>query len=168
MPLISLGGHAILFHKHSLFHWNRPPSREVWAVSFNWQWTENELWTPHALWVRTQAIHYANMAAAIKKDTQAVGCKFVLHNQMLWLLIQQYNVCFFKKVGVKCRGTFDIHSKMQIKKQILCCIIGYFSHLTPTTVWYNVRASTTNALTVTDGVVCSWACYRYSLKETFF
>lgn len=32
------------------------PGRGVWAISFSWMWTENELWTPHALLLRTQAI----------------------------------------------------------------------------------------------------------------
>lgn len=105
-------------NKHSLLHWTRPPSRNVWAISFNWQWTENELWTPHALLVRTRAIHCANVLA-----------DFSPRNQMLWLLIKQQNVVclllvFFLKVelfGVEGHklSIFKAKCKCKGKKMIL-------------------------------------------------
>lgn len=60
---------------------------------------------------------------------------------------------------------------MQIKEKrrfCYCCIIGYFSHLTPTIVWHNVQDLTAIASAAADGVVCGWACYLYSNEENVF
>lgn len=133
---------------------SRPPGREAWAFSFHWLWAENELWTPHALFSEDtgHSRHHSN------KETQKLwggNVSYRIKCYDYWSINKMCFVCVLFSVARRLIFKMQMKEKRRFWK---CYIIGYFSHLTPTTARHNVRALTNIASTVLVGrvIVMAW------------
>lgn len=158
--------------------------RKCELLSPSWQWTQDELWTPHALWARTRATRSLARRThnGCRSRSSQIKSTRIWFDLFFLFFVSESDVTIIIYLTIKPVWAFlvrlfswwetslvNIQGKNANARRRFWWrhVIGDSSRLTPTIVWHNIEDLKSIASTKTDGIICRWACCHNS-REDFF